>query len=263
MIYDPRPAIPVFRFDSFPDDGVQTHAVFTRQGGVSRAPFDTLNLSSAVADEPERLAINRARAYGAVGRSTDSLVHQYLVHGRQVQAVGRAQQGKLAGQGDGLITDEPGCGLTMNFADCAPILLYDPVHRAIGLGHAGWKGAVEDLAGSMVRAMVSAYGSRPATLLAGIGPCIGPGRYEVDEPVISAVRGAFANPGELLRYRPDRPRPHFDLPLANQRNLERAGVRYIEQAGLCTASRTDLFFSHRAEQGRTGRFGVVFLLNGA
>ncbi len=272
-----------FRFDGLPN-GHLHHAVFSRRGGVSVAPFDSLNLSMAVADERERVYANRRRAYGLFGRDTDTVVHAHLVHGATVARVTTAENGTWVHHVDGLISDQPGCVLTMSFADCAPILLYDPVHRAIGLGHAGWKGAVADLPGALVRAMSQQFGSDPADLLAAVGPCIGPCCYEVGEIVIDAVRAAFAAPDELLRLttndqRPTRsdelrtiddrhpplatrhspPATHrfFDLPEANRRNLRNAGVRHVELAEYCTACRTDLFFSHRAEKGRTGRFGVV------
>ena len=274
-----------FRFDSLPNgDGPIHHAVFSRLGGVSLAPFDSLNMSLAVADERDRVYANRRRAYGLFGRDTDTVVHAHLVHGATVARVTTAENGTWVHHVDGLITDQPGCVLTMSFADCAPILLYDPVRRAIGLGHAGWKGTVADLPGALVRAMGEQFGSDPADLLAAVGPCIGPCCYEVGEIVIDAVRAAFAAPDELLRPTrsdelrvtsdelrtiDDRPTPlatrhtpsatHriFDLPEANRRNLLNAGVRHVELAEYCTACRTDLFFSHRAEKGRTGRFGVV------
>ena len=263
-----------FRFDSLPN-GTLHHAVFSRRGGVSVAPFDSLNLSMAVADERDRVYANRRRAYGLFGRDTDTVVHAHLVHGATVARVTTAENGTWVHHVDGLITDQPGCVLTMSFADCAPILLYDPVHQAIGLGHAGWKGAVADLPGALVRAMAEQFGSDPAGLLAAVGPCIGPCCYEVGEIVIDAVRAAFASSDELLRERTNDQRPttndsspatrhsplatrrHFDLPEANRRNLLNAGVRHVELSGHCTACRTDLFFSHRAEKGRTGRFGVV------
>ncbi len=271
-----------FRFDGLPN-GHLRHAVFSRRGGVSVAPFDSLNLSMAVADERERVYANRRRAYGLFGRDTDTVVHAHLVHGATVARVTTAENGTWVHHVDGLITDQTGCVLTMSFADCAPILLYDPVHRAIGLGHAGWKGAVADLPGALVRAMQAQFGSDPAELLAAVGPCIGPCCYEVGEIVIDAVTAAFAQPDDLLRPMSDelrvtsdefraighRPTPlatrhspptthrHFDLPEANRRNLLNAGVRHVELAEYCTACRTDLFFSHRAEKGRTGRFGVV------
>ena len=264
--------IPYFQFDSLSEngrfDGAQhrriQHAIFTRQGGVSPAPFESLNLSVSVPDEKERVYANRRRAYGIYGRDTDTVVHAHLVHDISVVPVTQADNGTWLPHADGLITDEPGCALTMNYADCGPIFLYDPVHHAIGLGHAGWQGAVKDLPGALVRAMQAQYGSDPAQLIAGLGPSIGPCCYEVGDEVITAVHNAFADPETLLRQptSPQSPVPglHFDLPQANQRNLARAGVRHIEQSGLCTACRTDLFYSHRAENGKTGRFGTIFIL---
>lgn len=259
--------ISYYSFESLSDNGCIKQAVFTREGGSSRAPYDTLNLSLSVPDSRSAVYANRAKAYATHGRSNDRLVHAHLVHGSEAALVTSADYGRYVGPVDALLTNEAGCGLTMNFADCAPIMLYDPTHKAIGLGHAGWKGAVKDLPGSMVRAMQRAYGSDPAELLAGVGPCIGPCCYEVGEPVISAVRESFEEGDTLLaapageRQKANGPgRPHFDLPEANWRRLEAAGVRHIERSGMCTACRTDLFFSHRAEKGRTGRFGAILML---
>jgi polyphenol oxidase len=238
------------------------HAIFGRQGGVSPAPFDSLNLSVSVPDDKARVYANRRRAFGLFGHDTHTLVHAHLVHGQAVARVTSASNGTWIEHVDGIITDEPGCGLTMNFADCTPIFLYDPVRQAIGLGHAGWQGCVVDLPGAMVRAMQAEFGSRPDELWAGIGPCIGPCCYEVGKAVISAVHETFDQPEQLLLPQPGRERPHFDLPQANRRNLMRAGLPadQIEMPALCTACHTDLFFSHRAENGRTGRFGSIFLL---
>ena len=266
MRKDHSNGIPFLQFESLQDNGRIDHAVFTRRGGVSPAPFHSLNLSLAVPDEKANVYANRRRAYGLYGRDTDTVVHAYLVHGANVARVTQADNGTWVEYADAIITDEPGCGLTMNYADCAPIFLYDPLKRAIGLGHAGWQGAVRDLPGAMVRAMQEAFDSDPATLLAGIGPCIGPCCYEVGEVVITAVRQSFAGPENLLVDAPEG-KPitgdghlYFDLPEANRRNLQRAGVRQIELSGYCTACRTDLFFSHRAEKGKTGRFGTIFIL---
>ena len=256
-----RENVPFYCFDSIPANGRVRHAVFTRRGGTSRPPFDTLNLSVSVPDAKESVYANRARAYGSHGRRNDTLAHAHLIHGAGVAVVDQARHGRHTGPVDGLITDEPGCGLTMNYADCAPIFLYDPQNRAIGLGHAGWKGAMSDLPGAMVRAMSEAYGSRPADLIAAIGPAIGPCCYEVGEPVISAAIESFPEAGKLLRPVAGKSeKRYFDLPRANGHRLSAAGVEQVELSGLCTACRTDLFFSHRAEGGRTGRFGVLFIL---
>jgi len=251
--------IPYFTFDSFPSS--LPHAVLTRQGGVSQAPFASLNMSSAVQDNAGNLAENRRRGFGIFERDVESLAHAHLIHAAGVARVTAADYGKLAGQVDGLISNEAGCGLTMNFADCAPILLYDPRQQAIGLGHAGWRGALVDLPGALLRAMMAAFGSRPEDIIAGIGPCIGPCCYQVGQAVIGEVQKRFGEASGLLIPRHNGHRPHFDLPETNRRNLQGAGVRHIELAGLCTACRTDLFFSHRAEKGKTGRFGVMLLLS--
>lgn len=248
-----------YRFETLPENDVARHAVYSRLGGVSAPPFDSLNLSVSVPDERERVYANRRRVFGDYGRDTDTVVHAHLVHGADVARVTQADNGTWLKHVDGLITTEPGCVLTMNFADCAPILLFDPRRRAIGLGHAGWRGAVVDLAGALVRAMVEHFDSRPADLVAAVGPCIGSCCYEVGEEVIQQVRSTFSEPESLLRQNGG-PRPHFDLPEANRRNLAAAGVTNIELSGFCTACRTDLFFSHRAEKGRTGRFGAVMAL---
>jgi polyphenol oxidase len=254
-------AIPFFRLEGFPEDGRQQHAIFGRQGGVSPAPFNGLNLSASVADSRENVYANRALAFATHGRSNDTVVHAHLVHGAEVARVSREDYGRHVGPTDALITNEPGCGLTMNYADCTPVFLYDPIHCAIGLGHAGWQGAVKDLPGAMVRAMQAAFGSDPARLVAGIGPCIGPCCYEVGQVVITAVTQA-GNNGHSLLIPQAGALPHFNLPEANRRNLLAAGVHQVVMSECCTACHTDLFFSHRAEKGRTGRFGVLFLLTG-
>jgi YfiH family protein len=277
-----------FSFSSFPTSGRVHHAIFARQGGVSLAPFASLNMSMAVPDERDRVYANRRRAFGIFGRDTATTVHAHMVHGATVARVTQANNGTWVTHVDGLVTNEPGCALAMSFADCAPIFLFDPANNAIGLGHAGWRGTVEDLPGAMVRKMTAEFGSDPADLIAGIGPSIGRCCYEVDEPVIGMVNAGFAEPESLLVPPPSKTnsirvhprwhsrmhaasndlkakengrRPHFDLPEANRRNLANAGVKQIELSGLCTACRTDLFFSHRAENGRTGRFGTILILN--
>jgi polyphenol oxidase len=262
MIEHEQAGIVYFEFESFGGNGRIQHAIFSRQGGVSLPPHDSLNLSVSVPDEKTAVYTNRAKAFGLFGRQNHTVVHAHLIHGSDVARVTQANNGTWVERVDALITNEPGCALTMNFADCTPILLYDPVRHAIGLGHAGWKGAVVDLPGAMVRAMQREFGSQPADLRAGIGPCISWANYEVAEPLVSEVKAAFPEWQTLLMKQDDggNGRYHFDLPEANRRNLVRAGVQQIELPGLCTADRTDLFFSHRAEKGKTGRFGSIFVL---
>lgn len=268
MIECEQDGIRYFQFESLAGYGRIRHAVFGRQGGVGKPPFDSLNLSVSVPDNKDDVYANRDRAYGIYGRSTTTLVHAHLVHGNAVARVTHDDDGGWVTHVDGLITNQPTCGLTMNYADCAPIFIYDPENHAIGLGHAGWKGTIKDVPGAMVRQMQTEFGSNPTQLVAAIGPCIGVGFYEVGDEVITAVQQTFPNPNTLLVPPPNGPvlgsdgsRPHFNLAEANRQNLQRAGVQQIELSGFCTAERTDLFFSHRAERGKTGRFGTIFILD--
>jgi YfiH family protein len=266
MKFDKKDGVPFLRFESFTKYDRILHAVFTRQGGESPSPFDSLNLSISVKDDHANVFSNRAKAYGTHGRRNETLVHAHLKHGPVVAQVSHRNYGEYVGPADGMISDEPGCGMTMNYADCSPILLYDPEHRAIGLGHAGWKGAVKDLPGSLLLAMEGAFGSQPSKVVAAIGPSIGPCCYQVGEPVLSAVKRSFSDAESLLL--PDnggdshqQTRRRFDLPEANRRRLTAVGIERIEMAGLCTACRSDLFFSHRADGGKTGRFGALIILS--
>ena len=262
MIQRERDGIVYFEFESLARYGRIQHAIFSRKGGVSSAPFNELNLSVSVADNKDNVYNNRRQAFGLFGRDTDSVVHAHLVHGDSVASVTQVNNGTWVEHVDGIVTNEQQCALTMNFADCTPIFLYDPVQHAIGLGHAGWKGSVVDLPGAMVRKMVAEFGSQPADLVACVGPCISWEQYEVDEPLVGEVQAGF-DEWQLLLQRPEgkeNGRFHYNLPLANKMRLAQAGVTQIELSGICTASNTDLFFSHRAEKGKTGRFGSIFVL---
>jgi YfiH family protein len=160
---------------------------------------------------------------------------------------------------DALITDEPGLPLLLRYADCVPVLIYDPAHRAIAVVHSGWRGTVHGTTRATVDALIREFGSRPADLVATIGPSIGPCCYEVGDEVVDAVRATFGRAEGLLADRGN-DRRHFDLWIANLRWLQEAGVRRVEVAKLCTACHTDEFYSHRAEHGRTGHFGAVMMV---
>ena len=149
----------------------------------------------------------------------------------------------------------PSVPLLMRFGDCAPILFFDPVRRVIGMAHAGWRGVVAGSVGATVRTMVERLDCAPADIWAGIGPTIGPCCYEVGSDVVEAVEAACPPGVDVVRR--VNGRVHLDLPAAVQAQLRAAGLERIENAGLCTACRVDEFFSHRAEHGCTGRFGIV------
>jgi YfiH family protein len=162
-------------------------------------------------------------------------------------------------QADGMVTDQIDLPLVMRFADCVPILFFDPHKKVIGVAHAGWRGTVAGAGVSVVRQMAETYGCRPQDIQAGIGPSIGPDRYQVGPEVVAAVRAAFSEADDLVSVAEDGTTT-LNLWEANRRALQDAGLSQIEVAGICTASHTDEFFSHRAEAGRTGRFGAMIVL---
>ena len=156
---------------------------------------------------------------------------------------------------DALVTAEPAVPMLMRFGDCAPILLFDPAQHVVGLAHAGWRGIVADTVGATIRTMREQVGCDPSNLWAGIGPTIGPCCYEIGPEVAGAVQ-ASCPPGVDVTHQING-RTHLDLPGAAQAQLRAMGVAHTEHADICTVCRVDEFFSHRAERGRTGRFGVV------
>ena len=235
------------------------HAVTTRHGGVSSAQWSSLNLTKGTGDDPAAVEENLQRTCGALGLQRADLVSPNQRHTANVRRVGAADRGHIWPGYDTLITDEPGVPLLLRYADCTPVLIYDPAHHALALIHSGWRGTVQAAGRVAVEALVTEYGSHPAELIATIGPSIGPCCYEVGEDVIDAVHAAFDRPADLLLNR-NGGRPHFDLWGANTRWLAEAGVRQIDVAGICTACRTDEFFSYRAERGKTGHFGAVMML---
>jgi len=245
-------------FDSFEAEVV--HAVFTRRGGVSPAPWAALNLGGTVGDDPERVRENRLRALAALGRDPASVYDVWQVHGSDavVAEAPRSPETPYR-QADILLTDRPQVTLLMRFADCVPILFHDPAHRAVGIAHAGWMGTVRGVVGAAVKAMHDRFGTRPEDLRAAIGPSIGPDHYEVGADVILQVKQIFDLDSAAV-LKPVAGRIHFDLWEANRIQLERAGVWQIEISGQCTACHLDDWYSHRLENGRTGRFGAMIAL---
>jgi len=254
-----------YQFDRLARAFGVAHGVFTRLGGVSPKPFDSLNVGSTVGDEIANVQANRESMAAALGACDADTRTTWQIHGADVVvARGRAAQGWPPPQADGIITNERELPLAMRFADCVPLVFYDPVQQAIGLAHAGWRGTVAGIGPATIKAMEGAFGSRPADIIAGIGPSIGPCCYEVGADVTQQIEDSFGTlEGLIHRQAGNGNRPHLDLWVANRLALAQAGVTVIEVAGICTASNTDEFFSHRAEAGQTGRFGALISLSGA
>lgn len=249
-----------FQFNLF--DRALTQAIFTRQGGISPDPWTGLNVGATVGDDPERVRENRQCMLAALGRDPETVYDVWQVHGIEVAIADAPRPPETPHlHADAILTDQPSVTLVMRFADCVPVLLHDPIRGVAGIAHAGWMGTVQGTVRVAVETMQNRFGSRSADIRAGIGPSIGPDHYEVGADVVAQVKSAFgADASRLLEVRDGS--TYFDLWSANRLHLERAGVGQIEEAGLCTACHTEDWFSHRAEKGRTGRFGAVIALAG-
>lgn len=255
-----RNGLRYYTFDIFPKQ--VTQAVFTRQGGVSPAPWDSLNVGGGVGDDIQNVRANRIRSFQAVGRPIESVHDVWQIHSAEVVFADQPRPIESEyRKADILLTDNPHVTLFMRFADCTPVLLYDPHKRVVGIVHAGWLGTVRGATRVAVQAMQQRYGSRPKDLLAAIGPSIGPDHYEVGADVIAQIKETFGKQAETLLERREKS-VHFDLWKANQTLLEEAGVRQIEVAGICTACHVQDWYSHRGEKGKTGRFGALIGLEG-
>src|SRR5215208_5003261 len=236
------------------------HAVFTRHGGISPEPWGSLNVGGTVGDDLARVRENRILSFQALGRAPESIFDVWQVHSADVVCAHAPRPtDESYRQADIILTDKPDVTLFMRFADCVPLLLHDPRNGIIGLAHAGWMGTLRDVACATVEAMKKNYGSNPADIIAGIGPSIGPDHYEIGADVILQVMQKHGDDAELF-LKSHNGKIHFNLWAANHFALERAGVGQIEVSGICTACHTDDWFSHRAEKGRTGRFGALISL---
>lgn len=248
-----------FSFDLFDDFNV-VQAVFTRVGGISPSPWAELNLGGTVGDEPQRVAANRKLALKAMHRGENSVFDVWQVHSANVTIAHSPRHDHIPHQkADAILTNNPEVTLLMRFADCVPILLHDPIKNVIGLVHAGWQGTVKKVVSAAIREMGDYFGSNPSDLVAGIGPSIGPDHYLVGQDVAEQVEQSFNKDTQAL-LKNVKGHVHFDLWKANELLLRQEGVHSIEVSGLCTACDLDHWFSHRAEKGKTGRFGALIAL---
>lgn len=253
----------LLRFASL-DQPDLVHAITTRAGGVSAPPHATLNMSFARPDDPARVRENRLRVFGALEIRAERVAQAGQVHGNAVLRVGEEHAGcgavdraSVLPAADGLITNVPDLYLLACFADCVPLLFFDPVQRAVGVAHAGTQGTLARIGAETVRALYENYGSQPSDLRVVIGPAAGACCYNVWPHIADDIRAAFPAAPHMLQQRADQ--TYFDLWAANVHILTQAGVPrdQIEVSGICTIHHADRFFSHRASGGATGRIAAI------
>jgi YfiH family protein len=247
-------------FETLNHPGV-THAIFTRQGGLSKTPWKSLNMGGLVGDEQDRVEMNRRLAFQAVGRDPMSMYDVWQIHSSRVLCIDSPRNPQMPHQkADAILTNNPDVTLFMRFADCVPILLYDTVQKVVGLVHAGWQGTLKRIAVSAVQELVRNYGSNLDDIWAGIGPSICVDHYEVGTDVIQRVREVFKD--EWIWFlRDENQSVKFDLQETNLYLLKQAGINQIEISDICTVCQKNDWYSHRGENGKTGRFGVLIGLN--
>lgn len=226
------------------------HGFPTRQGGVSLGPFASLNASASVGDEPAHVESNLERLAVAAEVAPERIRLLSQVHGDLVIEATEASP-QTPPTADGQWTQAPGVAIGVRTADCLPILLEDPVGRRVAAVHAGWRGVIAKIVVKAVEALV-AQGTRPENLRAAIGPAIGPCCFEIDGDLPDRFAAAFG--AGVVRRVEGRAKPFLDLAACVRQSLEQTGVPrgQIDALGACTSCDAR-FYSHRRDQGRTGR----------
>lgn len=255
------------RYKSFQDTNLVKHGFSTRLGGVSKGIFESMNLSFTRGDDKEAVQENYRRMANAIGVDYESIVCSDQTHTTNVRKVGQQDCGhgitreKEFFDVDGLITNEPGVTLATFYADCVPLYFLDPVHKAIGLSHSGWKGTVGKIGQETILAMKKAYGSKPEELLVAIGPSICQECYEVSEDVAIEFKKVFSEPKKILQEK-ENGKYQLDLWAANRIILEEAGVQaeHITMPDICTCCNPKFLYSHRASSGKRGNLGAFLCL---
>ena len=305
MIEQQRGEVSYLQFSHYQQFPEITHGTFMRHGGHSTTPYSGLNVSFSTGDSQENVIGNRLLALSTLDMQAYPCATVWQIHSAEVAILDTKatpwddwrydwshRSYFLDGQeiiwtikprrkADAIITRQRGVALALSFADCVPLLFYDPTQQVIALTHAGWRGTARGIAFATVEAMREQFGCEPEDIYAGISPSIGPCCYEVTERVRDLFLGheQFSEMPTAERYRslvresatfttkhlPDRESLRLDLWATNRNQLLLAGLLpdHIESANICTGCSTDHFFSHRVEQGKTGRFPVLLALRPA
>lgn len=283
--------IPYLQFESLTKTGVVRHLFTTRGGGISEGIYASMNLGFTRGDDPKCVEENFRRIAKLLGCRPEDMAASDQTHTANVRRVTGDDRGhgitrkKTFFDTDGLVTEERGIVLATFYADCVPLFFVDPVHPAVGLSHAGWRGTVQGIGEVTVQKMQECFGSKPEDIIAAVGPSICAGCYEVGPDVAEHFLGEFwekyhngricrltedpAGIGSALLCRKrnaDNELPddaegikyHLNLWAANQCVLEKAGIlpEHIEVTSLCTCCNSRELFSHRASHGQRGNLGA-------
>lgn len=256
-------------YPSLEKTGMVRHGFSTRLGGVSEGVYASMNLSFSRGDKEAAVQENYRRIARAIGFDWESVVTSDQTHTANVRVVTNRDKGcgltkpRPYQDVDGMITNELGITLATFYADCVPLYLLDPVKKAVGLSHSGWKGTVGKIGKATVQAMEREYGTNPEDLIVTIGPSICQDCYEVSEDVIEQFQKAFPREQwDGLFYRKENGKYQLDLWEANRQIFLEARVKpeNISMPNLCTCCNPQFLFSHRASKGKRGNLAAFLAL---
>ena len=245
-----KEGVPFLSYPILENTGIVSHGFSTRLGGVSEGGYSSMNLSLSRGDSPEAVEENTKRIARAIGVEKEKMVYTQQTHTTNVAVVSGKDAGSTLKETDGLVTNSPGICLVTFYADCVPLYFVDPVKRAIGLSHSGWRGTVGKMAAATVEKMKECFGTRPEDIIAAVGPSICQDCYEVSEDVTSRFKEAFREEDwKDLFYKKENGKFQLDLWKANEINLREAGVlpEHIAVTNVCTCCNPKILFSHRVQ----------------
>ncbi len=257
----------LFQFSHVQQDWQLGHALTTRIGGVSETPFASLNVGIHVGDVLENVIENRTKVCHAIGASTERFVAMRQAHTANVIAVkSEADFGGFekweSGQKnvDAAVTNMKNVTLFAMAADCAMTLFFDPKRNVLALAHSGWRGSLLNIYSNVLNVMTLEYGSQPEDIFAGISPAISCNNYEVSKDLIDRLKLLYRDPVCKEFYKEISGTYYLDMYSILRYQLSQLGINNVEVADICTSDNTDLFYSHRKEGGKTGRFGIFAYL---
>lgn len=243
------------------------HGFSTRIGGVSQGNYSSMNFTFTRGDNPEHVMENYRRMAKVLGVDKERMVLSYQTHTVNVKKVTEEDAGKGIVKDrdyqdiDGLITDVPGITLVTFYADCVPIYILDPIHKAIGLSHSGWRGTVRRMGRVTLNAMKEAYGTNPSDALCCIGPSICKECFEVGEEVILEFEQTFGKAyWNDLFYRKENGKYQLNLWKANEIILREEGVTQIQVTDICTRCNPNYLFSHRIMGNERGNLAAFLCI---
>ncbi len=257
--------VPFLTYPMLEASGMVIHGFSTRIGGVSQGYFSSMNLGFGRGDAEENVRENFRRIADSIGFSAEDLVLSQQTHTTNVQVVTEADRGRGFTKPlgwtdvDGLVTNVPGVILATFYADCVPLFFVDPVKKAVGLSHSGWRGTVGKIGKATVDTMIREYGCRPEDILAAVGPSICQECYEVSEDVIFEFQKNYEEEfWDSLYYAKGNGKYQLNLWRANELVFLESGIlpEHISITDVCTCCNPDLLYSHRASQGKRGNLAA-------